>query len=114
MELTEVQVFLIGAVASVIVWLVKFARDKWGGISSGWLTVGVYIMSGILAWIFAPLSLPALPPFVDLASFVPALLEWFGALLIPLSAFVGFATFVYNALLKKVLDDIGVRIRERG
>jgi hypothetical protein len=29
---------------------------------------------------------------------------WIGAALIPLSAFVGFATLIYNALLKAILD----------
>jgi hypothetical protein len=46
------------------------------------------------------------PPYVDLASFVPALLAWCTELLVPLSAFVGFAGLVYQALLKKVLDGL--------
>jgi len=111
MELTEVQLFMIGTVASVIVWIVKFVRAKGGSIHAGWLTAGVYVVSGILAWFFAPLVLPALPPFVDLASFVPAFLQWIADLLIPLSTFVGFATLVYNVLLKQVLDAAGVRFR---
>ena len=113
MELTEVQLFLIGAVASVIVWLVKFIRSRWGSIPAGWLTGAVYLVSAVLAWIFAPLALPALPPFVDLASFVPAFLQWFAELLVPLSAFVGFATLVYNILLKQVLDNAGARFKAR-
>jgi hypothetical protein len=100
--LTEIQLFVIGTVASAIVWVLKFYK---GQLSPGWLTGGVYVVSFVLAWFFAPLALPAFPPFVDLASFVPALLGWVGDLLIPLSAFVGFATLVYNVLLKSVLDN---------
>ena len=99
--LTEIQLFIIATVASVIVWLLKTWK---GNLSSGVLTVGVYIVSLVLAFFFAPLALPPLPPFVDMATYVPALIAWIGALLIPLSAFVGFATLVYNVLLKAVLD----------
>jgi len=113
MELTEVQLFLIGAVASVIVWVVKFVREQGGAINAGWLTAGVYVVSAALAYFFAPVVLPPLPPFVDLATFIPAILQWFGDLLVPLSAFVGFATLVYNVLLKQVLDSTGAKIRER-
>jgi len=113
MDFTEVQLFLIGIAASVIIWLVKFWRGQGGSINPGWLTAGVYLVSLVLAWFFAPVALPPFPPFVDLASFVPAFLGWLGELLIPLSAFVGFATLVYNVLLKQVLDNVGARIKAR-
>ena len=99
--MTEVQLFAIGLVASVIVWLLKLAKAN---VQSGWLTVGVYVVSLALAFLFAPLALPVFPPFVDLVTFAPAFIAWVGALLIPLSAFVGFATLIYNTLLKSVLD----------
>lgn len=99
--LTEIQLFVIATVASVIVWLLKLWK---GNVASGWLTAGVYVVSLVLAFFFAPLALPAFPPFVDLATFLPALIGWIGEALIPLSAFVGFATLVYNTLLKAVLE----------
>ena len=111
MELTEVQLFVIGTAATVLIWLVKFVRGQGIDIPAGWLTAFVYVASGVLAWLFAPLALPMLPPYVDLASFVPALIAWVGDLLVPLSAFVGFATLVYNVLLKQVLDGAGARFR---
>jgi len=77
------------------------------------LTAFVYVASGLLAFFFAPIIFPPWPAFVDLATFVPALLGWFGALLVPLSAFVGFATLVYNVVLKQVLDAAGARIKAR-
>lgn len=99
--LTEIQLFVIASVASVIVWLLKLWKSN---LHPGWLTAGVYVVSLVLAFFFAPLALPAFPPFIDLATFLPALIGWMGEALIPLSAFAGFATLVYNALLKAVLE----------
>jgi len=107
--------FVIGLVASVIVWLVKFASRRGKTIPSGWLTVGVYAISAILAFAFSPVSLPPLPGWSgDLATFIPAVIAWIGNLLVPLSAFVGFATLVYNALLKRVLDGIAYKLTAKG
>jgi hypothetical protein len=108
--MTEIQLFAIGLVAAVIVWLLKMFKVT---LASGWLTALVYAVALVLAFFFAPLALPAFPVFVDLASFVPALIAWVGALLIPLSAFVGFATLVYNALLKAVLDKYAAPLFKR-
>lgn len=99
--MSEIQLFVIGAVASVIVWVLKMSKVT---VKSSWLTVLVYAVSLVLAFAFAAPSLPMFPVFVDLVSFVPLLLAWIGDLLVPLSAFVGFATLVYNTLLKQVLD----------
>ena len=99
--MTEIQLFVIGAVASVIVWVLKISKVT---VKSSWLTVLVYAVSLGLALAFAPLVLPVLPVFTDLATFIPLLLVWIGDLLVPLSAFVGFATLIYNTLLKQVLD----------
>jgi len=99
--LNEVQLFVIATVASAIVYALKLWK---GHLSSGWLTTSVYGVSWVLAFFFAPLALPPFPPFVDAVTFVPALIAWIGALLIPLSSFAGFATLIYNVLLKAVLD----------
>lgn len=99
--LTEIQLFAIATVASVAVWLLRITGAK---LSAGWLTALVYGASAVLAFFFAPLAFPAFPAFGDLATFIPALLQWISDALVPLSAFVGFATLVYNALLKQVLD----------
>jgi hypothetical protein len=99
--MTEIQLFVIGAVASVIVWVLKMSKVT---VKSSWLTVLVYVVSLLLAFAFAAPALPLFPAFVDLASFVPLFIAWVGELLVPISAFVGFATLVYNTLLKQVLD----------
>lgn len=99
--LTETQLIVIGLLASALVWTLKLTKFQ---LSAGWLTAIVYVIAGSLAFIFAPVALPGMPPFIDMATFIPALLAWFSSLLIPLSAFVGFATLIYNALLKAVLE----------
>jgi hypothetical protein len=101
MELNEIQLFVIAAVASTIVYLLKMARVA---EKPAWLTVLLYGVSLGLAFLFAPVAIPPFPPFTDISIFVPALLVWLGDLLIPISAFVGFATLVYNTLLKAILD----------
>ncbi len=99
--LTDMQLIVIGIVASAIVWTLKLTQAK---LSAGWLSALVYVVAAALAYIFVPVALPAFPPFTDLATFIPAVIAWVGALLIPLSAFAGFATLVYNVLLKTILE----------
>ena len=114
-EISPELMFVIGLVASVIVWLVKLASKRGKAIPSGWLTAGVYVVSAILAFLFSPVSLPQFPAWSgDLSKFVSELVVWVGELLVPLSAFVGFATLVYNALLKKVLDGIADKLTVKG
>lgn len=108
--LTEVQMFIIATVASLIVWGLKLSKQN---IPSGWLTTGVYVVSLVLAFLFTPLALPVFPPFVDAVTFVPALILWIGDALIPLSAMAGFATLIYNALLKAVLDKYALPLFKR-
>lgn len=110
-ELSPEILFFIALVSSVIVWLVKFAMARGATIPSAYLTGGVYVVSGVLAFFFAPISLPDFPPFVDLASFVPSFLSYVAALLVPLSAFAGFAALVYQALLKRVLDGMAAKMQ---
>lgn len=99
--LSEVQLFAIGLVASVIVWLLKAFKVTSG---AGVLTAGVYVVALVLAFVFAPVALPVAPVCSELVTCVPAGLNWAAALLAALSPFVGFATLVYNVLLKQVLD----------
>lgn len=99
--LTEVQLMVIAVVASLIVWLLKLAKAD---ASSGWLTVAVYGVSLALAWVFAPLALPPLPACGEISTCVIDVVAWVGELLVPISAFVGFATLIYNTLLKSILE----------
>lgn len=110
MELSPELVFVIGLVASVVVWLLRLLAKNGKSIPDAVLTVGVYVVSGVLALLFATPSLPAFPPFVDMASFVPAFLVWIGDLLVPLSAFVGFAGLIYQSLLKRILEGAALKV----
>jgi hypothetical protein len=101
MELNAVQLFVIASIASVIVYLLKIAKVTQ---KPAWLTLLVYGVSLVLAAAFARPALPPFPPLSDAVTFVPALIAWVGALLLPISALVGFATLIYNTLLKMVLD----------
>lgn len=101
MELSPVQLFVIASVASVVVYVLKMLRVT---AKPSWLTVLLYGASLVLAFLFARPVLPPLPPFTDISVFVPALIAWIGAALIPISALVGFATLIYNVLLKQVMD----------
>lgn len=112
-ELSPEILFAISLVASVAVWALKLLAKNGKTIPDAYLTGGVYVVSLVLAFFFAPVALPPFPPFVDLASFVPALLAYIGALLVPLSAFAGFAALVYQALLKNILDGVAAKLRAK-
>lgn len=99
--LTDIQLFVIATVASAFVWALKVAKFN---LSAGWLTTAVYVMAFALAFVFAPLVLPVFPPFTDAATFVQALVSYAGSFLLVFSPFVGFATLIYNTLLKAVLE----------
>jgi hypothetical protein len=109
--MSEVQLFAIGIVASVIVWVLKAAKLT---VKSSWLTVLVYVASLLLAAAFAAPALPLFPVFTDLASFVPLFIAWIGDLLVPISAYVGFATLIYNTMLKQVLDKYAAPLFRKG
>lgn len=114
MELSPEILFAIALAGSVIVWVIRLAFKDQANIPDAYLTAGVYVVSGVLAFLFQPIVLPPFPPFIDLASFIPAFIAWVGALLVPLSAFAGFATLVYQVLLKRVLEGLQERLARKG
>lgn len=99
--LTEIQLFVIATAASTFVWMLKLTKTQ---LSAGWLTTAVYMISFGLAYVFAPLAVPAFAPFSDAVTFMQAAVSWAGDFLIAFSPFVGFATLIYNVLLKAVLE----------
>jgi hypothetical protein len=111
MSLTFEMLFVIGVVASMIVWIVKQFIRIGKPIPDAWLTVGVYVVSFLLALAFTPLVLPAFPVYVDLPTFIPLLITYLGALVVVISAPVGLAALIYQALLKRIMDGLGDRAR---
>jgi preprotein translocase subunit Sec61beta len=111
MELDPLTLAYIAIAASTIVWLAKQFIKVGKPIPDIYLTGGVYAVSFVIALLAAAPTLPAPPACPDLATCVPNLLTYIGELLIPLSAFVGFATLIYQALLKRVLDGLANKAR---
>jgi hypothetical protein len=110
--LTDVQYYVIAAIATIIVWVIKFASEKWGWKpAAGWLTVFVYIVSLIAAFVFNPVAFPPFPPYVgEPSTFLIAVLAYINSLAIAMGPMVAFATLFYNILLKRVMDGIAAKL----
>lgn len=108
----ETFLVLLGVVASVIVYAVKFAYNR-NGVELGrvpltWAVMGVSFVLGLL---FHPVAWPALPVLgADPAASLPALVDYIAQLTVSLGALVGTATVIYNLLLKRVLDGLANRV----
>ena len=101
--MSEIQLYVISIVAMVIVALVNALAKAKVTIGRGWLTAGVYVVAGLLAYAWAAPIFPAFPAWNgEMSIFVPALFTWFSDLLVVVGPTVGFATLVYNALWGKV------------
>lgn len=105
MELTALQLLIIGAVATALSAVLRLLVAKFKGveIGKGWMSVIAYVVSIVLAvvWLW-PLQLPA---GGDPSEFVAALLGL-------ASSVFGFATIIYNVLLSKLLDGVGLKVEE--
>lgn len=101
MELTAVQIYIVGAVATVLAAGVRLLAARFQGfeISKFWMTILVSAISLGLAVVFSP---PNLPVYVDPITFLG---EWIAII----SGYLGAATIVYNLLLDKLLDAVGLK-----
>lgn len=97
------QAAILGVVASAIVFgLNTYARYTGKKLNREILTVIVYAVSVVAAWIWSAPALPTLPTGSDPASLGSAYIA-FALLLLEQGALVlGFATLVYNWLLKSI------------
>ena len=113
MELSVELMFVLGLLSSVIVWLLKVAFvDKNKDVPTWVYSIVLGVVALILALVFAPVTIPPFPPHAgDLISFLGALLSFAGALLPVLVAIVGFAKIIYEALLKRILDALGKKVK---
>jgi hypothetical protein len=107
-------VFVVGLVASVIVWLLKEAFVKKGKkVPASVYNIVLGVVAILIALPFAPVAFPPFPAHDGtLIGILSAILAFVGALLPILVAEVGFAKIVYEALLKKVLEGLGEGIRK--
>jgi nitrate/nitrite transporter NarK len=105
MELTAGQLLIISAVATVVSAILRLVVAKFGGveIGKGWMSILAYVVSVLLAVGFLwPLDLPV---GGDPSQFVGALVALAGSVF-------GFATIIYNVLLDKLLDAVGLKVEE--
>ena len=117
-ELNSQALWIVGLVASAIVYAVNFYQRKQGKeVSRKVLTVVLYAVALVLVLGFGQFDLPAFPVFpefgnepVEYISFVIAsiglLLSYAGSWLTLLTAITGFAALPYNLLYKQVLERI--------
>ena len=107
--LSDSQLYVLAFIAPIVIYVVNVLLAQKVKIHRGWLTAGVYVISGLLAWAWSAPIFPAFPPFEEFGLFVPALFQWFTGLLIAVGPIVALATLIYNVLLKRVLDGIAQR-----
>lgn len=110
MELSPELLFVIGLAASVVVWVVKVVSKNGNSIPDAALTFGVYVVSAILALLFAPVTFPPFPAYSDPFTFAPLFFAWLGQVIAILSVAVGFAGIIYQALLKSILDGLAKKL----
>lgn len=118
-DLTATQIMLIGLLATIIAGALNLYLKRQGKAPGRrWITLGLYVIAVLLAAFWARPLLPPFPAFpapVDdpagMAAlailYLGALVVWLGKLIAAASSIVGFATLIYNTLLKAVLDKLG-------
>lgn len=117
-ELTAAQIMIIGLVATLIVSAVNlYAKYRGKQLGRRWLTVGLFVISVILGFFWARPLLPIFPAFPALGDdpalasalvmvFLGQMVVWLGELIAAASSLMGFATLIYNTLLKQVVDKL--------
>jgi uncharacterized membrane protein len=106
MELTFVQLAILGLVATVVTGILNWLAEKRGyHLARGWVTLILFVIAMILSFFWQPVALPVFPAYAgDPAIFTIALLTWVGTLSSAAGVVVGFATVIYNWLVRKIYD----------
>jgi hypothetical protein len=113
-QVTAEQIAILGFMALLIVQGIKLWVATTGKeVSTPVLTWGLFGLSLVLAFFWAAPNMPALPVLTgDPGGIVGALLGYAATLVGVASAIAGFATLVYNVLLKAVFDGLGLTSRK--
>jgi hypothetical protein len=112
MEMTDIQLYVLSVLAMVIVAVVNGLAKAKVQIGRGWLTAGVYVVAGALAFAWSAPMFPMFPAWdSEMSIFVPAFFQWFSDVLMVVGPVVGLATLLYNALWAKVEEGVG-RVRD--
>jgi hypothetical protein len=103
--LTEVQIALIGFVATGVLWAMKmWAAGGGQEIPSVVLKWILFVISVVMSIVFALPILPAFPVLVgDPGAIANLVIVWLGAILSMGATVLGFATAIYQVLTKGVL-----------
>ena len=97
------QSVILGVIASAIVFVGNlYAKYKDAKLPREILTVIVYAVSVVVAWIWSAPALPTLPTGADPATLGSAYIAFVLELLEQGALVLGFATLVYNWVLKRV------------
>ncbi len=114
-----------GLLVIALVWLANLYFQKTGKhVGKQALTIIVYVLSVVLAFVLHPAMWPAFPAWcsaaivslnattvtacsADPSSYANALVLWGGSILSLGTAVFSFATVVYNTILEKVLAQLG-------
>jgi len=106
------QTTMIAFAASALVWLIGYLATlspKFSWLKGkGPLTVAVFIVSFILAYLFQPFMLSTPPAWSgDVGSYFPLISVWLSDVLDIVGAAVVFAMSIYNLLLAQVYEKAG-------
>jgi hypothetical protein len=115
-ELTDpVQLYVIGVIASAIVYAVKLISEKFPqiNISRAWLTVILYVIALGLSATWGGVVLPSFGACTEPLSCVSSGLNYVSALLLALAPAAAFATLIYNVFLQKVFDATAAQVVKR-
>lgn len=111
---SEAQLYVIGLIATVVVYILKQLAAQKIVVKRGPLTIGLFVLSWALAAGWNGVALPAFGPFNDPVTFVAAIFAYISGLLVAVGPSFTFATLIYNIFLKKALDDGLAKLTELG
>lgn len=103
-----VQLYVIGLVSTVLVYLLKLAAKRWPQINlkGDWLTVLLYVIAFGLAIQWDGIALPTFTSCTDPLTCVSSALNYAQALLTAIAPATAFAMLIYNILFQKVFEGL--------
>jgi hypothetical protein len=111
-ELSATLVTVIGIVVSLLAQGIKLAGAKWGWkpnrVAITWISGGLAL---VLALMFGGAAFPAWPVLLPTGApldLVIVVLQWVGQVLVVLVAVVGFAKIIYDLVLMKLFEYLGL------
>ncbi len=103
-----VQLYVIGGVSTVLVYLLKVAAKRWPQITlrRDWLTVLLYVIAFGLAVAWNGIILPTFATCTDPLTCVSSALTYAQSLLTAIAPATAFAMLIYNILFQRVFEGL--------